>query len=260
MVDTPNPFHSPPKDASERAPTLGPNPHYQRNAIVTLAVIPIVGFFFLLSLWSFIQNPRPEATKYQDRHNLKQIALGLHNYLDTYGKLPPACVTDSDGKPLYSWRVLILPMVGEGALHKQFDLTQAWDSPVNLPLVRQMPDLFRSPNRHIDGATGQTPYQALVDESGSRTLIKHTTARSLATVGDGTSNTAMLIANNQDPVCWTEPNDTDPAKFLRRFRPSEHEGEVAIAYGDGSAQGLGENLRIVLPAAMYANDGKVPQR
>lgn len=256
MVDTPNPFDSPHNDASDSALTSGPNPHYRRDGIFTLVLIGAVGLFLLFCLWSFIKNPRPEAVLHHNRNQLKVIALGLHNYYDTHGQFPPAYVADNDGKPLYSWRVLILPMIGEGALHKQFDLSEPWDSPNNLLLVRQMPDCFRSP--YHDDDAGRTPYQALVDESGSRTMIKRTAGRTFDTIGDGISNTAMLIANFNAPVFWTEPNDTDPAKFLRRFRPGDYEHEVAIAYGDGSVQGLTDDLRTVLPAAMYANDGKVP--
>ena len=35
--------------------------------------------------------------------------LAMYNYLEENGTFPPAAKTDPDGKPLLSWRVLILP-------------------------------------------------------------------------------------------------------------------------------------------------------
>ena len=47
-------------------------------------------------------------------NNLKQIGIAMHNYHDLNGKMPPAAVCDKTGKPLLSWRVLILPYVERG--------------------------------------------------------------------------------------------------------------------------------------------------
>ncbi len=41
-------------------------------------------------------------------NNMKQIALALHNYHDTYRTFP-AYTVDGNGQPLHSWRTLILP-------------------------------------------------------------------------------------------------------------------------------------------------------
>ena len=50
------------------------------------------------------------------RNNLKQIGLALLEYHQKYGSFPPAFVADANGKPLYSWRVLILPELGRPTL------------------------------------------------------------------------------------------------------------------------------------------------
>ncbi len=42
-------------------------------------------------------------------NNLRQLALALHSYFDDHGHLPPPYIADSQGKPMHSWRVLILP-------------------------------------------------------------------------------------------------------------------------------------------------------
>src|SRR5262249_10242115 len=51
------------------------------------------------------------AEKITSSNNLKQLALALHNWHDTYKHLPGAAITDKAGKPLLSWRVALLPWV-----------------------------------------------------------------------------------------------------------------------------------------------------
>jgi hypothetical protein len=52
-------------------------------------------------------------------NHLKQIGLALHNYYSVYGVFPPAYVADESGKPMHSWRVLILPFLEE-QIHRTF--------------------------------------------------------------------------------------------------------------------------------------------
>jgi hypothetical protein len=40
-----------------------------------------------------------------------QIALAIQEYADVYHALPPAYIADAEGKPMHSWRVLILPFM-----------------------------------------------------------------------------------------------------------------------------------------------------
>ncbi len=75
---------------------------------------------------------------------LNQLMLGLHNYHDVYGSFPPACVKDDRGRPLHSWRVLILPYINEQALYEQYDFSVPWNSPHNSRLNDRMPDMFHS--------------------------------------------------------------------------------------------------------------------
>ena len=46
--------------------------------------------------------------------------------------------------PLLSWRVAILPFIGEQNLYNRFRLDQPWDSPHNIALLPLMPALGRS--------------------------------------------------------------------------------------------------------------------
>jgi hypothetical protein len=94
--------------------------------------------------------------------NLQQIAAAMHNYYDTYGYLPPAAVYGKNGKPLLSWRVLLLPFLDQNELYRQFHLDEPWDSAHNKKLLAQMPRVYRIPGQKDKNATF---YQVFVGES-----------------------------------------------------------------------------------------------
>src|SRR5262249_11057060 len=80
--------------------------------------------------------------------HMLQICSALRSTSDTNGQLPtPAYAKDPtvpDAKALLSWRVTILPYLGESSLYKEFKLDEPWDSPNNLKLLPKMPKIFRS--------------------------------------------------------------------------------------------------------------------
>ena len=78
-------------------------------------------------------------------NNLKQIGLAMHNYHDRHKSLPSAYTVDKAGKPLLSWRVLILPYLDQEALYKEFHLDEPWDSEHNKPLSAMVVKVYRSP-------------------------------------------------------------------------------------------------------------------
>lgn len=191
---------------------------------------------------------------------MAHIAFALITYETTHGELPPAVVTDASGKPLYSWRVLVLQELERADLYERFELSQSWDSPANRPLINMMPDVFRSPYGDIDGSAGLTPYQAVVDSTGTRTAMGRTKRRRLATVEDGLSNTALFLENRRQPVIWTKPDDTDPAELLAELSADGADADVTVGFCDFAIKRLQDDFLTMFPGAMYANDGKVPPR
>ena len=82
-----------------------------------------------------------------ERQNSPRSSTGFEQYRAIYGRFPVddvASLFDANGNPYLSWRVYILPFIGYTSLFQQFDLTAPWNSPQNLPLLNQMPDVFRS--------------------------------------------------------------------------------------------------------------------
>ncbi len=89
----------------------------------------------------------------RSRLNLRQLALAMHNYADTYGMFPLAATADKNGKALLSWRVALLPYLEENGLYRQFKLDEPWDSPHNKKLLSKMPAVFTPP-----GVKTRQPY------------------------------------------------------------------------------------------------------
>ena len=149
----------------------------------------------------------------QSINNLKQLGLAMHNYLDVNKNFPPA-VSAKDGKPLLSWRVLVLPYIEEGPLFQQFHLDEPWDSEHNLKLIPRMPTILRSP-------LAQWPIRAARSTSPRRSadsVFPGQKGVAIRDITDGTSNTILLVeADDEHAVPWTKPDDWeyDPRRSPR---------------------------------------------
>jgi hypothetical protein len=130
------------------------------------------------------------------------IEYAIHKYHDAHWKLPPAVVHDKDGKPLYSWRVLLLPYLEQEALFHRFKLDEPWDSPHNKSLLIPTPFVFRP--RWSDGEDGTTHFQVLV---GPGTAFERDGV-TLRDFPDGRSNTILFVEATV-PVPWTKPTDLE---------------------------------------------------
>jgi Protein of unknown function (DUF1559) len=144
--------------------------------------------------------PITDAQLETTTNNLKQIALAWHNYEAANGVLP-SDVVDAKGKPILSWRVLILPYIEEEGLYKAFKLDEPWDSENNKKLIDSMPKIFAPVRGKAD--PGMTFYQSF---TGKNAVLKPGQKVTLATIIDGTSNT-LMVAEAAKPIIWSKPGD-----------------------------------------------------
>jgi len=66
------------------------------------------------------------------------MRLALLNYESQYGTLPPLSLRDDQGKPIHSWRALVLPILDVELSH-QLDLSQPWNSDYNRAIIDRIP-------------------------------------------------------------------------------------------------------------------------
>ncbi len=76
---------------------------------------------------------------------LREVGDAIKTYRIKHDAMPPAYLADKQGKPLLSWRVAILPCLGQKELYNRFKLDEPWDSPHNRQLAVLMPEVYREP-------------------------------------------------------------------------------------------------------------------
>ena len=80
-----------------------------QGRIADVCLIGFIAIGLTVLLEPLGSHATPAARRGTCANNLKQIALGLQAYHHRYGCLPPPYVPDKNGKPMHSWRVLVLP-------------------------------------------------------------------------------------------------------------------------------------------------------
>ncbi len=200
---------------------------------------------------------REAAARAQSQNNLKQIALAMVNYADTMqGQLPAHAIYSKEGKPLLSWRVMILPYIEQQNLYNEFHLNEPWDSEHNKKLLAKMPLTYASPQDEKTLKEHTTRYQGFYGKSaffeGKQGL------RFPAAFTDGTSNTIMVVEASK-AVPWTKPEDIpfDPEKPLPKIGlPGLSYFTVAMC--DGSVRTISHSItKETLRSAITRDGGEV---
>jgi hypothetical protein len=189
---------------------------------------------------------REAARRIACNNQLKQIGIALYNYHVANGCFPPAYIADKNGKPMHSWRVLILPFLDDAPLYNAYNFNEPWDGPNNKKLLASRPYGYACPsdkNAYSQGATF-TSYVAVVGANAA-----WTGATPGNPAGDP-SKTIMLVEVADAGIQWSEPKDVSLDALLagtpgsvkvssKHFR--EHEfftytprAGVNVALADGS--------------------------
>jgi prepilin-type processing-associated H-X9-DG protein len=154
-----------------------------------------------------VGSARGVARRAQCQNNLKQIALALQNYHEANGCFPPAYIADRNGKPMHSWRVLILPYLGQNPVYSAYDFTEPWDGPKNKKLSASLSPVYICPSETNAGALGafHTNYVAVVGRNAAWPGEK---SRKLGVdFPGGASTTIMVVEVANSGIPWMEPRD-----------------------------------------------------
>ncbi len=135
----------------------------------------------------------------------KRIGEALRKYEEQFGQLPSSesIFEDPNGIPnQLSWRVALLPQLGEQELYDQFDFSQPWDSPVNLEVAKQIPDVFK-PDAQEDPLGRSRTHIVFGEDS---IYQQDRVSPKLSEIKDKKIWTAIVIEGGESTaVAWTKP-------------------------------------------------------
>ena len=180
-------------------------------------------------------NPQPNEAMLgaSNANNLRQIMAALLNYHAANGRFPGVAITSTDGTPLLSWRVAILPYLEQQNLYKMFHLNEPWDSKHNKPLASMIPKFYLPP-----GEGPKEPFKTFYRSFVGPDAFFSGKGGRKAPEGfpDGMSQT-LAIFEAREGVIWTAPDEIPYAadKPLPKFGNSIASGFYAVT-GDDSVR------------------------
>jgi hypothetical protein len=185
--------------------------------------------------------------------------LAVANYHETYGCFPPAFVADRDGRPVHSWRVLLLPFLGQQALYDAYHFDEPWDGPRNRTLAGKAGSIYLRNGLESD-STHTTSFVAVV---GPGTAWPGAGPLSYKDLGDGSHTTLLVVEVPDGTFLWMEPRDL---RFDRMsFRINDRTGRglgsrlggARVVSADGTVRTLPDDFAPeTLKAMLTANGGE----
>jgi hypothetical protein len=214
---------------------------------------------FVIALFLPAVGTAPHSLRSLCRNNLKQLAIAMHNYHDVYRCFPPAYVPDKNGRPMHSWRVLLLPFMEAGHLYKQYRFDEPWNGPHNRKLAARPVDAFRCP-----ADTGRETDSSYFVVVGPKTVFPGAVPIRIKDITDGTFSTILLVEAADSGINWLEPRDLSYVEAIRGLNPksgwgisSHHKGGGAcVVFADGSPEMLRDGIPVEqLRLLLERNDG-----
>jgi len=227
--------------------------------VCVLGVVVVCGGILVALLLPAVQSARQAARQTECRNNLQQIATAIFEYRQRYDTFPPPYLADQNGRPIHSWRVLILPFLGERALYDRYRFDEPWDSPANRAVAETIPRVYRCPAAAA-GSGGETSYVMITGPRSFSTVTGP--RRRLSEFPDGAVRTLMLVETLDSGIDWAEPRDFEVGQMRFEINgpqrggiSSGHPGGAHAAMCDGSVLFLSEWTTAEQVRAMTTIDG-----
>ncbi len=252
---------SQPRDSSQNGFTL----------IELLVVIAIIAILIALLLPA-VQQAREAARRTQCKNNLKQIALGMHNYESTNNALPPSMAIVPTITSNASWSIhgRLMPFMEQVNLYSQIDLSKAWG---NFPIISNYrvpvyvcPSDPKSDRARDTGTNGiflmptcygfnfgtWMVYNPTTGQGGDGITFPNSKIR-ISSITDGTSNTLLAsevhawtaYTRNGGPPSTTVPGNTATVALYAasglkdRILPATQDGTGHTEWANGHSHHSG---------------------
>lgn len=218
-LESPSPAQAATPGAPRRgAKGIGPRGRRLVAAAVCLVVIGCVVIAVQRYVKPLVASLQASRAHSLSLRNIEKIAAALNAYAADHRSYPPPVILAPDGQPLHSWRVTILPYLGEEKLYESYDFNEPWDSPQNQGLIAQMPAVYRpASGMGPAGPIGSGTEAAYVLLTGTGTLFPPAPhggflARSPRDVSDALGQTLLVaegLASADGSVHWSQPGDLE---------------------------------------------------
>jgi hypothetical protein len=213
-----------------------------------------VASFVKSVLTPVVASSRTTARRAQSTNNLRQLALAMHNYASANGgKFPPAVVVNPNGNIPHSWRIELLPYLGEKELYDRYRMNEPWDSPANRELLNARPAVYAVPGAEVNNSNAC--YFAV---TGRETLFPSVGQGSAFTdITDGLSNTIMFVEAKRE-IPWTKPKDIvlEPGGRTPKLGGFEPEsGGFNAVFADGAARFVKDSIDPAMLRALFTRAG-----
>lgn len=161
------------------------SPHRRGFTLIELLVVIAIIAILIALLLPAVQQAREAARRTQNRNNLKQIGIALHNYHETAGTFPPGWIgvtgtrPDVEGRSGFGWATFILPMLEQQPLHRRIDFSGSiMSAPNSIARSTYLP-VFRNPSDSAEN------FWQIRDESAGAVLASLPTANYVGCFGSG---------------------------------------------------------------------------
>jgi len=216
----------------------------------------IVGLILIGMLLPANQQIRGPHRRPPCQNNLRQLSLAMIHYESQHMHFLPSYVADENGKPMHSWRVLLLPYLEQQELYDRYDMDEPWDGPNNSKLHDEVVELYRCPNSSNE--KNCTDYVLI---TGRGTAFDGGSTVNFGGVTDGSSNSILITEVFGESFHWMKPQDITVEQFVSTTHPkakSNHEGARNVSLFDGSTYAVDLNAAPEeLRKLATINDGQI---
>jgi hypothetical protein len=230
-------------ETATAAPAADPLPSVASPTSVTIEPVPAD------DSWSY--EKRLEQTELR----MQKIVLAMIAYAKENGRMVPDAITQpSNGTPLMSWRVALLPYLGHEELYQKIRTKESWQSAGNKKFHKEMPPEYQSPWN--PGLTDTTVF--LAPRSVKALFGGDVEGRDLALVTDTWSQTvALVMADEGRAVPWMQPADLKLRAGGSPGLLGKSLGGFLVTMGDGETHWLPlSGAREKYPALFTINGGE----